>query len=191
MSEIEVLLVITILVAVAFDFTNGFHDTANAIATSVSTRALTPSQAVVVSTVFNLVGALVTLNVFHAKVSNTIAGPLAVKAGLVVVVAALVGAIAWNLLTWYLGLPSSSTHALIGGLVGAGIAAAGGFDGVKWASLGKQIVALVTSPPIGFAVAGIFMTLLLLAVYRARPARLNRAFRWIQVVAAAFVSFSH
>src|SRR5919198_1593490 len=191
MSEIQILLLVAILVAVAFDFTNGFHDTANAPPPWLSTRPTPPSQAVIVSAIFNLVGALVTVNLFHAKVSNTIAGTLAIKAGLVVVVAALVGAIAWNLLTWYLGLPSSSTHALIGGLVGAGIAAAGGLDGVKWAALGKQIVALVTSPPIGFAVAGIFMTLLLLAVYRARPARLNRAFRWIQVVAAAFVSFSH
>jgi PiT family inorganic phosphate transporter len=190
-GDVQILLLVAILVAVAFDFTNGFHDTANAIATSVSTRALTPSQAVVISAVFNLVGALVTVNLFHAKVSNTIASTLAIKAGLVVVMAALVGAIAWNLLTWYLGLPSSSTHALIGGLVGAGIAAAGGFGAVKWASLGKQIIALITSPPIGFAVAGIFMTILLLLVYRGRPGPLNRAFRWTQVVAAAFVSFSH
>src|SRR5439155_16834025 len=190
-GDIQILLIVAILVAVAFDFTNGFHDTANAIATPVSTRAMTPSQAVVVAATFNLIGALVTVNLFHAKVSNTIAGTLAIKAGLVVVMAALIGAIAWNLLTWYLGLPSSSTHALIGGLVGAGIAAAGGFDGVKWPSLGRQILALVTSPPIGFAVAAVFMTLLLLGVYRARPGPLNRTFRWIQVAAAALVSFSH
>jgi PiT family inorganic phosphate transporter len=190
-NELAILLVITIVVAVGFDFTNGFHDTANAIATSVSTRALTPGQAVVVSAVFNLVGALVTVTFFHAKVSNTIASTLAFKIGLVVIIAALLGAIAWNLLTWYLGLPSSSTHALIGGLVGAGIAAAGGFGGVKWSSLVKQVLALVTSPPIGFVAAAVFMTLLLLAVYRVRPAPLNRTFRWIQILAAAFVSFSH
>src|SRR5205823_12806593 len=97
----------------------------------------------------------------------------------------------WNLLTWYVGLPSSSTHALIGGLVGAGIAAAGGFPGVQWSSLGRQVLALVTSPVVGFLVAGIFMTLLLLVVYRGRPGPLNRTFRWIQVATAAFVSFSH
>jgi PiT family inorganic phosphate transporter len=191
MTELQVLLVLTILVAVAFDFTNGFHDTANAIATSVSTRALTPGQAVVVSAIFNLIGALVTVTFFHAKVSNTIASTLALKPGLVIVIAALIGAICWNLFTWYLGLPSSSTHALIGGLVGSGIAAAGGFAGVKWSALAKQVLALITSPPIGFLVAGVFMTALLLAVYRLRPAPLNRAFRWVQIAAAAFVSFSH
>jgi PiT family inorganic phosphate transporter len=191
MTELQVLLVLTILVAVAFDFTNGFHDTANAIATSVSTRALTPGQAVILSAVFNLFGALVTVLLLQSKVSNTIASTLAFKAGLVVVLAALAGAITWNLLTWYFGLPSSSTHALIGGLVGAGIAAAGGYGGVKWSALGKQVLALVTSPPVGFAVAAVFMTVLLLAVYRLRPGPLNRAFRWTQILAGAFVSFSH
>jgi len=110
-------------VAVCFDFTNGFHDTANAIATSVSTRALSAGAAVVVSAVFNLLGALVTVFVFGGKVSNTIGKLLDFKVGLTVIIAALIGAIAWNLVTWYLGLPSSSTHALIGGLLGAAIAA--------------------------------------------------------------------
>src|SRR6266699_3023455 len=108
MTETAVLLWVTIGIAVAFDFTNGFHDTANAIATSISTRALSPQAAVVLSAVFNLVGAVVTVAFFQAKVSNTIAGTLAFKAGLVVIMAALLGAICWNLITWYLGLPSSS-----------------------------------------------------------------------------------
>ncbi len=188
---VEALLLLTILVAVAFDFTNGFHDTANAIATSVSTRALTPHQAVLLSSVFNLVGAVVTVLFFQAKVSNTIASTLVFRATLVVIVAALLGAIAWNLLTWYFGLPSSSTHALIGGLTGAGIAAAGGLGGIQWTSLGKQLLALVTSPPAGFLVAGIFMTLLLLLARGGRPGPLNRSFRRFQVVTAALVSFSH
>ena len=188
---LELALVVTILVAVAFDFTNGFHDTANAIATSVSTRALSPHQAVLISAALNLVGAVVTVAFFQAKVSNTIGGIVAIKAGLVVIVAALLGAMFWNLLTWYLGLPSSSTHALVGGLVGAGTAAAGGIGGVKWDAVGKILLALVTSPPAGFLVAGIFMTILLLAVHRMRPAPLNRTFRFLQVLAAAFVSFSH
>jgi len=120
MTGTAVLLWVTIGIAVAFDFTNGFHDTANAIATSISTRALSPQAAVVLSAIFNLVGAVVTVAFFQAKVSNTIAGTLAFKAGLVVIMAALLGAICWNLITWYLGLPSSSTHALIGGLCAGG-----------------------------------------------------------------------
>src|SRR5213083_1745760 len=156
MHEAAILIWITIAVAVAFDFTNGFHDTANAIATSISTRALSPHAAVGLAAVFNLVGAIVTVAFFQAKVSNTIAGTLAIKPGLVVVMSALLGAICWNLVTWYRGLPSSSTHALIGGLCGAGIAAAGGLGGVKWSALVKQVTSLVISPPVGFLAAAIF-----------------------------------
>jgi len=188
---LEALLVATIVVAVAFDFTNGFHDTANAIATSVSTRALTPGQAVAVSAIFNLVGGLVTVLLLHSKVANTIGSTLAFKAGMVVVIAALLGAIAWNLVTWYFGLPSSSTHALIGGLVGAGIAAQGGLGAIKWSAFDKQLLSLIISPPIGFALAAVLVTLLILLVHRARPHSINRAFRWLQVLAGAFVSFSH
>src|SRR6266851_1913772 len=117
----DILLLITILIALGFDFTNGFHDTANAIATSVSTRAVSPRLAVLISAVLNLAGAVITVVFFQAKVSNTIAKIVAFKAGLVVIIAALIGAIAWNLITWYLGLPSSSTHALVGALSGAAI----------------------------------------------------------------------
>ena len=193
MTETLVLLWITIVIAIGFDFTNGFHDTANAIATSVSTRALSPQAAVLLSATFNLVGAVVTVAFFQAKVSNTIASTLAFKAGLVVIMAALLGAICWNLITWYLGFPSSSTHALIGGLCGAGIAAAHGLGGVRWSALGKQVASLVISPPIGFLAGAVFITLLLLVIHRAgwRPSGLNRTFRALQVVTAAFVSYSH
>src|SRR5437870_1757688 len=193
MREAAILLWLTIGVAVLFDFTNGFHDTANAIATSISTRALSPRAAVGLSAVFNLVGAVVTVAFFQAKVSNTIASTLAIKPGLVVVMAALLGAIAWNLITWYRGLPSSSTHALIGGLCGAGIAAAGGLGGVKWSALVKQVASLVISPPLGFLAAGIFAVLLTVVVYRAgwRPAPVNRTLRGVQVVTSAYLSFSH
>lgn len=193
MTGTAVLLWVTIAVAVAFDFTNGFHDTANAIATSVSTRALSPQAAVLLSATFNLVGAVVTVAFFQAKVSNTIASTLAFKAGLVVIMAALLGAIAWNLITWYLGFPSSSTHALIGGLCGAGIAAAHGLDGVRWSALGKQVASLLISPPVGFLAGAVFITLLTLLVHRAgwRPTGLNRTFRALQVATAAFVSYSH
>ena len=188
---LEALLVAAVLVAVAFDFTNGFHDTANAIATSVSTRALTPRQAVALSAVLNLVGALVTVVFFQAKVSNTIAKLLLVKPGMVIVIAALIGAIAWNLITWYYGLPSSSTHALIGGLAGAGVAAAGGFAAIHWNEFGKVVLGLVISPPIGFFAAAVFTTIVLLVVRSVRPVLLNRVFRVLQVPAAAFVSYSH
>ena len=193
LTETSILLWVTIAIAVGFDFTNGFHDTANAIATSVSTRALSPQAAVLLSAAFNLVGAVITVAFFQAKVSNTIAGTLSFKAGLVVIMAALLAAICWNLITWYLGFPSSSTHALIGGLCGAGIAAAHGLGGVKWSALGKQVASLVISPPIGFLVGAAFITLLLLVIHRAgwRPSGLNRTFRALQVVTAAFVSYSH
>ncbi|MEO8743972.1 MAG: inorganic phosphate transporter [Candidatus Dormiibacterota bacterium] len=193
MRETAILLWATIGVAILFDFTNGFHDTANAIATSISTRALAPHTAVGLSAVFNLVGAVVTVAFFQAKVSNTIASTLAIKPGLVVVMAALLGAITWNLITWYRGLPSSSTHALIGGLCGAGIASAGGLSGVRWSALGKQVASLVLSPPLGFLAAAIFAILLILVVHRLqlRPAPVNRVFRGLQVVTAALLSYSH
>ncbi|HEX6349505.1 MAG TPA: inorganic phosphate transporter [Candidatus Dormibacteraeota bacterium] len=177
--------------AVGFDFTNGFHDTANAIATSVSTRALSAGAAVVVSAVFNLVGALVTVFVFGGKVSNTIGKLLDFKVGLTVIIAALVGAIAWNLITWYLGLPSSSTHALIGGLLGSAIAATHSLALIRWSAVTQVITYLVLSPLAGFVVAGLFMTLLFNVFARWRPAPLNRAFRFLQVLTAAFVSYSH
>src|SRR3989442_1399858 len=191
--ETVILLCIPIAVAVVFDFTNGFHDTANAIATSISTRALSPRAAVGVAAVFNLIGAVVTVAFFQAKVSNTIASTLAIKPGLVVVVSALLGAIAWNLVTWYRGLPSSSTHALIGGLCGAGVAAAGGIGGVQWSALLKQIASLVISPPLGFVAAATFAIALIVVVHRAhwRPAPVNRTLRGLQIATSAFLSYSH
>jgi PiT family inorganic phosphate transporter len=193
MSEVPALLVATFFCAAVFDFTNGFHDTSNAISTVVSTRALRPYQAVLMSAALNLIGALVTVVFFKAKVSNTIASTLAIHAGLTVLLAALLGAISWNLLTWYLGLPSSSTHALIGGLVGAGLAAAGGPAGVKWSALGKQVVSLVISPPIGLVVAAVLIFALIWLIHglQGQPGPVNRTFRHLQVLSSAFVSYSH
>src|SRR5437879_367144 len=184
MRETAILLWFTIAVAVVFDFTNGFHDTANAIATSISTRALSPRAAVGLSAVFNLIGAVITVAFFQAKVSNTIASTLAIKPGLVVVMAALLGAIAWNLITWYRGLPSSSTHALIGGPSAAGIAAHGAHGRVNWSALVKQIASLVISPPLGVLAAGDFAVLLRVAFYVAgwRPGPVNRTLRAVQAV---------
>src|SRR5437016_9821240 len=193
MRETAVLLWFTIAVAVVFDFTNGFHDTANAIATSISTRALSPRAAVGLAAVFNLVGAVITVAFFQAKVSNTMASAQASRPGRFVVMAALLGAISWNLITWHRGRPSSSTHALIGGLCGAGIAAAGWLGGVKWSALVKQIASLVISPPLGFVAAGIFAILLIFIIQRAgwRPAPVNRTLRGLQVVTSAYLSYSH
>ncbi|MBO0682852.1 MAG: inorganic phosphate transporter [Candidatus Dormibacteraeota bacterium] len=185
----EGLLAVAFVAAVAFDFTNGFHDTANAIATSVSTRAMTPRAAVVVSAVLNLAGAIVTVVIFGSKVSNTISS-LLVNPTVEVIVAALLGAIVWNLATWYAGLPSSSTHAFVGGLLGAGIAAARGLGSIHWQTVGTTLISLVTSPPIGFLAAAILMT----AVYhlvRGAPAKLNRHFRQLQIVTGALVSYAH
>ena len=186
---IEFLLFVTFLVALSFDFTNGFHDTANAIATSVSTRALSPGQAVAVSAVFNLAGALITVFLFGGKVSNTIAKLLGVKVALLIILAALLGAIAWNLLTWYFGLPSSSTHALIGGLLGAAVAAR--LPHIAWTQVGTTILYLVVSPVVGFLAAALFMVVLLTLFRRVRPHRANRVFRALNGLTAAFVSYSH
>src|SRR2546423_10703310 len=184
------LLVVAIGTALLFDFTNGFHDTANAIATSISTRALSPRLAVLMSAVLNLVGALVTVIFFGSAVSNTIA-KLLPQPTVVVIIAALVGAIAWNLITWYAGLPSSSTHAFVGGLVGAAIAAAGGFGGVHWTEVGKVVTWLVLSPPIGFLVAAALMLVVYALVRRSPPNPLNTYFRRLQILTGAFVSYSH
>ena len=122
MSEADVILVIVVATALAFDFTNGFHDTANVVATSISTRAMSPRVAVTFAAILNFAGAFLSLEV-AATVANDVVDPLAITT--TVIFAGLVGAIAWNLLTWYFGLPSSSSHALIGGVVGATVVAAG------------------------------------------------------------------
>jgi inorganic phosphate transporter, PiT family len=184
----DVLLVVVIVVALGFDFTNGFHDTANAVATSVSTRALTPRMAVLVAAVANLAGAFVT-----TAVAKTV-GKDVVDSGLIntrTVLAALLGAIAWNLLTWWFGLPSSSSHALIGGLVGAALVQSGS-EGVLWHGLAhKVIIPALVAPLIAFT--GGF--LLLLAIYWAfswiTRGVANRGFRLGQLVSGTFMAFTH
>jgi PiT family inorganic phosphate transporter len=186
------LLILTIAVALAFDFTNGFHDTANAIATTVGTRALHPRVAVAFSAVLNLIGAVVTTQLLHAKVADTIGSLVAPEhgVGLSMIVAALFAAIAWNLITWRAGLPSSSSHALIGGLIGMGLAAYG-TDAVVWAKVYPVFIALITSPIAGFFVAYVITVLLLNLLRRARPGHANSAFRKLQLFSSGFVSFSH
>src|SRR2546421_5492787 len=161
-----------------------------AVATSISTRALSARNAVLLASVLNLVGALVTVLLFQAKVSNTIAKLVVISPGLVVVIAGLVGAIAWNLITWWWGLPSSSSHAFIGGLLGAAVASAGGFGAIRWSAFLPTLLSLVTSPVIGFFAAGLFVIGLTWVFRRAHPGPLNRSFRLLQVPAGAFVALS-
>ena len=185
------LLLITVIgLAVAFDYINGFHDTANAIATSVSTRALRPSHAILMSATANFVGALT-----GTAVAKTIASGIATTPpghdGQVVIAAALVGAIFWNLLTWRLGIPSSSSHALIGGLIGAAIAASGVSSLNGPGITEKVLLPLVASPVLGIVVGFGLMVLLLNVFRRAHPKRLNDRFRRLQVLSAAYMAFSH
>jgi PiT family inorganic phosphate transporter len=182
------LAVVIVVVALGFDFTNGFHDSGNAIATSVSTRALTPRVALGMAAVMNVVGALISTKV-AATVGSGIIGPPTGASGLVIVLAGLLGAIVWNLGTWYLGLPSSSSHALIGGLAGAAIAAS---ESIKWSAiLDKVVLPMVLSPLIGFVVAYLFMLALLWVFRNANAVRANRGFRWGQVATAAAMAFGH
>jgi PiT family inorganic phosphate transporter len=181
-------IVVVIVVALGFDYTNGFHDAANAIATSVSTRALAPRTALIMAAVMNLVGAFLGTAVATTVGSGIIEAPTGIP-GLVVVLCALIGAIVWNITTWYFGMPSSSSHALIGGLVGAGLASAGT---VKWGGvLTKVVIPMVVSPVVGFALAGLVMVALLWIFRRGRPARLSRGFRHAQTVSAAAMALGH
>ncbi|HWE61867.1 MAG TPA: inorganic phosphate transporter [Chloroflexota bacterium] len=177
-----------IALALAFDFTNGFHDAANAIATTVSTRALSPRLALGMSALLNLAGAFLTTAV-AATVGKGIVVTSAIS--LPIVGAALVGAIVWNLFTWRLGLPSSSSHALIGGLVGAMLSAHGSAF-VQWKNIWLKVgVPGLLSPLAGFACGFLVMLALYWLFRRWSPKRINRTFRRLQVVSAAFVSFSH
>jgi PiT family inorganic phosphate transporter len=183
-----VLLIAIIAVALVFDFTNGFHDSANAIATSISTRALSPRVALLMAAVLNMVGAFVSQNVAKTVGKGIVSLPADSQT---VVLAALIGAICWNLVTWYLGLPSSSSHALIGGLVGATLAAVG-MSGVEWSGIWHKVVLpMISSPLIGLLVAFLIMNLLLLLVFRWSPRPVNRTFRSLQPVSAGAVALAH
>jgi inorganic phosphate transporter, PiT family len=181
-------LVGVVVVALFFDFTNGFHDTANSIATSVSTRALSPRMAVVTAAVLNFAGAFVSLEV-AATVAKGIVIPEVIT--LEVVLAGLIGAITWNLITWYLGLPSSSSHALIGGVAGSAIAA-GGFGVVQWHGLVEKVaIPSLLAPVLGVGLAAAVMVVLLWLIRRRAPGTVNRVFRRLQLVSGGFVAFTH
>jgi len=194
------LILLALLIAVAFEFINGFHDTANAIATSVSTKVLTPRQAIALAAVSNLLGAMagvsVATTIGRGLVDTVFVTPQTIFC-------ALLGAVLWNLLTWWLGLPSSSSHALIGGLCGATLASARGkWSVIHWLvhnpSSGKleglwpKVVApMFTSPALGILIGFLFMATLFILLHRLRPQLINRIFGKLQIASAAFMGFSH
>ncbi len=189
---IETTLLLTALVvvlALSFDFINGFHDTANSIATSISTKALPPRTAIVLASVMNLLGAL-TFTGVAKTIGGKIADPFSLGNGLYIVAAALVAAIAWNLITWYYGIPSSSSHALIGSMAG-GVVAAAGFKAVNMVGFLVIMQSLIFSPIIAFIVGFLVMSLIKLLFRRAHPMKINRRFRTLQVFTAAWQAFSH
>ncbi|HYJ68270.1 MAG TPA: anion permease [Nocardioidaceae bacterium] len=185
----ELALVIAVIaIALVFDYTNGFHDAANAVATSVSTRALTPRVALILAAVMNFVGAFLGTEVAETVGTGVIDSPSGTQ-GLIVVLGALVGAIAWNIITWYFGLPSSSSHALIGGLVGAAIVSG---TGVQWMGvLDKVLIPMVLSPAIGFVGAFLLMIAIMWIFRRSTPGRTNRGFRLAQTFSAAALALGH
>jgi PiT family inorganic phosphate transporter len=188
--DADLIVVIVVATALAFDFTNGFHDTANVVATSISTRAMAPPVAVGYASVLNFAGAFVSLEV-AATVAKDVVQVRADPEFLLVVFGGLVGAIAWNLITWYFGLPSSSSHALIGGMVGAAFVADGAdaikVDGV----LGKVMVPAVVAPVLAFAVAGLAILLVYRIAGRARPGPVTRGFRIGQVFSGGLLALAH
>ncbi len=192
MPELFWLVCLVVVLALAFDFINGFHDTANAIAASVSTGVLRPRTAIFMAAVLNFVGALVGTEVAKT-IGKGIIEPSVIEngaSGQWVVVAALLAAIAWNLLTWHWGLPSSSSHAIIGGLIGACVAGAG-WSKLKWEGVEKIFVFLVASPLIGGFVSFMLMVALMWIFRRALPSTVTNLFRPLQILAAAFMAFSH
>ncbi|CAI9412869.1 inorganic phosphate transporter [Nocardioides sp. T2.26MG-1] len=181
------IIIAVVVVALAFDYTNGFHDAANAIATSVSTRALTPRIALGMAAIMNFLGAFL-----GQEVAHTVSGVITIPEdshGLVIVMGGLFGAIAWNLITWYFGLPSSSSHALIGGLVGAALASG---STVEWkVIIDKVVIPMVGSPLVGFAAAFLLMLAIMWIFKKRNPHRVFRGFRLAQTISAAAMALGH
>jgi PiT family inorganic phosphate transporter len=181
--------IVVVVLAIGFDFINGFHDTANAIATSVSTRVLTPRAAIIMSASLNLLGALISVKVAKT-VGADIVNPSTIPQ--TVVMAALIGAITWNLLTWYFGIPSSSSHAIIGGLLGAAIMYSGSLNIVHWSNFFQKILLwLFLSAIIGFLLGYIIMTLMNWILRKTRPATVTTVFSKLQIVSAAAMALNH
>jgi inorganic phosphate transporter, PiT family len=181
------IVILVIVVALIFDFVNGFHDAANAIATVVSTGVLPLRTAILLAAIFNFVGAL-TGTAVASTIGKGILDPQSIT--LVVILSALLGAISWNLITWYFGIPSSSSHAMVGGLIGAGFAHAG-FQSIYGQGLLKIFLSLIISPMVGLFIGLFVMVLLVWLVRRSAPHKVSRIFRQLQMVSAAFMALSH
>ncbi|MBZ5202394.1 inorganic phosphate transporter [Planomicrobium chinense] len=189
MDMVLLLTVLIVVFAVVFDFINGFHDTANSIATAVSTKALKPRHAIMLAAIMNFVGAMAFTGVAKT-ITKDIVDPFTLTNGTVVILAALLAAIIWNLVTWYYGIPSSSSHALIGSIAGAAIAAAG-FTALNYGGFIKIIQALILSPILAFAVGYIVYSIFKVVFKNNNLTKTNRNFRLIQIATAALQSFSH
>lgn len=188
MHELQFLIIAVIILAVVFDFINGFHDTANAIATSVSTRALKPRTAIIMAAFLNFFGAM-----YSTGVAKTIGGDIVKSAEHIdehIIVAALIGAIVWNLFTWWIAMPSSSSHALVGGIIGAVLVSTGAI-GLNFWGIGKIVLSLILSPIIAIVVGFIIMNIFYLLFGKFRPSSLNNKFKRMQIITAATMAFSH
>jgi PiT family inorganic phosphate transporter len=188
MTEADVILYIVVGTALAFDFTNGFHDTANVVATSISTRAMSPRIAVSYAAILNFAGAFISLEVAATVASDVVVGDVITPT---IVFAGLVGAIAWNLTTWYFGLPSSSSHALIGGVVGSALAAVGSEAVLSDGVIGKVLVPAIIAPIVAFVVGALAIVVCYRVVGRQRPGPVTRGFRLGQVVSGGMLALAH
>ena len=188
MHELQFLILTVIVLALVFDFINGFHDTANAIATSVSTRAIKPAHAIIMAAVLNFLGAI-----YSTGVAKTIGGDIVASAEMVdehIIIAALMGSIIWNLFTWYVAMPSSSSHALVGGIIGAVLVSTGS-TGLNFIGIGKIVLSLIASPLLAIFSGFIVMTVLFLLFGQFAPSALNGRFKKMQILSAAAMAFSH
>ena len=188
MHEMQFLILTVIVLALLFDFINGFHDTANAIATSVSTRAIKPAHAIIMAAVLNFLGAI-----YSTGVAKTIGGDIVASAEMVdehIIIAALMGSIIWNLFTWYVAMPSSSSHALVGGIIGAVLVSTGS-TGLNFIGIGKIVLSLIASPLLAIFSGFIVMTVLFLLFGQFAPSALNGRFKKMQILSAAAMAFSH
>ncbi len=188
MHELQVIIILIIGLALIFDFINGFHDTANAIATSVSTRAMTPRTAIIMAAVLNFCGAMYSTGVAHTIGSDIVRSADHVDE--LVLTAALAGSIIWNLFTWYLALPSSSSHSLVGGIMGA-VLVSKGVGGLNYMGILKIVLSLILSPIIGMVTGCIIMTILYYIFRKTAPSTINHKFKKMQIVSAAMMAFSH
>lgn len=188
MPEVKYLILTVVVLALIFDYINGFHDTANAIATSVSTRAMKPDNAILMAAVLNFLGAM-----FSTGVAKTIGADIVVSANHIderIIIAAISGAIIWNILTWYVALPSSSSHALVGGIVGAMLVSTGA-SGLNFIGIGKIVLSLVVSPILAIVSGCIVMNILFILFGGSNPYAVNGLFKKMQIISAAMMAFSH